>query len=144
MVQQSVDDALLPSPATAPLVEVPRRIAAGEVLGQKIEAIIRPERLEAVRNALSAIGVSGVTVSEVRGYGEQRGYTETYRGTTVEIQLRPKVKLEVIVPESRVQAALDTILEYARTGSVGDGKVFVFPIVDAIRVRTGERGASAV
>ena len=134
------DDAPLP----ATVLPMPRPAVVGGDWGCKVEAIIRPERLEAVRHGLAALGVGGMTVSEVRGYGEQRGFTETYRGSAVEVSLLPKVKVEVICPESKAEAVVDAILQHARTGGVGDGKVFVYPLGDAIRVRTGERGLEAV
>jgi nitrogen regulatory protein P-II 1 len=107
---------------------------------KKVEALIRPEKLQAVQDALDALGTSGLTVTEVLGCGAQRGYTETYRGARVNISLQRKVKVEAVVGESLVNAVVDAIAGAARTGEVGDGKIFVVPVDDAIRIRTGERG----
>jgi nitrogen regulatory protein P-II 1 len=107
---------------------------------KKVEALIRPEKLQAVQDALDALGTSGLTVTEVLGCGAQRGYTETYRGAKVNISLQRKVKVEAVVGESLVNAVVDAIAGAARTGEVGDGKIFVVPVDDAIRIRTGERG----
>lgn len=133
-------------PATAPLAApaAVRTLPTATTPLQKVEAMIRPERLEAVRAALDAMGVGGLTLTEVRGFGEQRGYTETYRGASMEVRLLPKVKIEVVVPADRVEAVVAHIVEHARTGSVGDGKVFVYPLQSAVRVRTGETGEIAV
>ena len=147
LVHQGFGPAAETRVATGHVLELSHRGVApqsGNVWGRKVEAIIRPDRLEAVRTALAELGVGGVTVSEVRGFGEQQGFTETYRGATVKIPLVPKVKIEVITPEALSKRAVEAILEHARTGSVGDGKIFVYPLEDAIRVRTGERGAEAV
>jgi ammonium transporter, Amt family len=134
--------------AGAHVIELTRRTAgvvpSGSIWGRKVEAIIRPERLETVRKALLEMGIGGLTVTEVRGVGEQHGIVETYRGSTMEVALRPKVKIEVVIPEALSRQVIDSILEHARTGAVGDGKVFVYPLEDAIRVRTGERGSTAV
>jgi nitrogen regulatory protein P-II 1 len=107
---------------------------------KKVEAVIRPERLQAVQDAMDALGASGLTVTEVLGCGAQRGYTETYRGARVNISLQRKVKVEAVVGDARVDAVVDAIAGAARTGEVGDGKIFVLPVDDAIRIRTGERG----
>ena len=107
---------------------------------KKVEALIRPEKLQAVQDALDALGTSGLTVTEVLGCGAQRGYTETYRGAKVNISLQRKAKVEAVVGESLVNAVVDAIAGAARTGEVGDGKIFVVPVDDAIRIRTGERG----
>jgi nitrogen regulatory protein P-II 1 len=111
---------------------------------QKIEAIIRPERLQDVQDALDGLGVSGLTVSEVVGCGRQKGYTEQYRGSRANISLLPKIKVESVVPLGMVEAAVDAIVAAARTGDIGDGRVFVFPVEEAIRIRTGERGEETV
>lgn len=110
----------------------------------KVECILRPERFEDVNAALEELGVVGITVSEVRGRGRQRGYTENYRGMEYQVRLLPKMKLECVVPDDRVDAVVEAILEGARTGEVGDGKVFLSRLEDAIRIRTGERGESAL
>ena len=111
---------------------------------KKIEAIIRPERLQDVQDALDELGVSGLTVSDVVGCGRQKGYTEQYRGSRANISLLPKIKVESVVPGSLVDAAVDAIVGGARTGEIGDGRVFVYPIEQAIRIRTDERGEDTV
>lgn len=111
---------------------------------QKIEAIIRPERLQDVQDALDDLGVSGLTVSDVVGCGRQKGYTEQYRGSRANISLLPKIKVESVVPPSIVEAAVAAIVEAARTGDIGDGRVFVYPVEQAVRIRTGESGESTV
>ena len=111
---------------------------------KKVEAIIRPDRLQAVQDALDVLGGSGLTITEVLGCGQQRGYTETYRGTRANISLQRKVKVEAIVPDSVVDAVVAAIAGAARTGEIGDGKIFVLPVEDAVRVRTGERGEGIV
>ncbi len=110
----------------------------------KVEAIIRPEKLQAVQDALDAQGVSGLTVTEVLGCGAQRGYTETYRGTKANISLQRKVMVMVVIPDDRVEGVVEAIAGAARTGEVGDGKIFVLPVEDGIRIRTGERGEDIV
>jgi len=111
---------------------------------KKIEAIIRPLLLDAVRNALQELGVAGMTISEVQGYGRQKGHTETYRGTEYQIEFIPKIKIEVIVPEDLEHSVVDAIMNTARTGKFGDGKIFVVSMDDVIRIRTGERGEAAL
>ena len=111
---------------------------------KKIEAIIRPERLQDVQDALDALGVSGLTVSEVVGCGRQKGYTEQYRGSRANISLLPKIKVESVVPASIVEIAVDAIVGGARTGEIGDGRVFVYPVDEAVRIRTDERGEDTV
>jgi nitrogen regulatory protein P-II 1 len=111
---------------------------------KKIEAIIRPERLQDVQDALDALGVSGLTVSEVVGCGRQKGYTEQYRGSRANISLLPKIKVESVVPVSIVETAVDAIVGGARTGEIGDGRVFVYPVEEAVRIRTDERGEDTV
>jgi nitrogen regulatory protein P-II 1 len=111
---------------------------------KKIEAIIKPFKMEDVKEALTEIGVEGMTVSEVKGFGRQKGHTEIYRGSEYTVDFLPKVKFEIVVPDDRVQKAVETIVEAARTGKIGDGKVFVVPIEEAIRIRTEERGESAI
>ncbi len=111
---------------------------------KKIEAIIRPHLLDAARNALQEVGVAGMTISEVQGYGRQKGHTETYRGTEYQIEFIPKIKIEVIVPEDLEDAVVEAIMNTARTGKFGDGKIFVISIDDVIRIRTGERGEAAL
>jgi len=111
---------------------------------RKIEAIIRPERLQHVQDALDNLGVSGLTVSDVVGCGRQKGYTEQYRGSRANISLLPKIKVESVVPPAMVDAAVDAIVEAARTGEIGDGRVFVYPVERAVRIRTGESGEETV
>ena len=111
---------------------------------KKIEAIIRPERLQDVQDALDALGVSGLTVSEVVGCGRQKGYTEQYRGSRANISLLPKIKVESVVPASIVETAVEAIVGGARTGEIGDGRVFVYPVDEAVRIRTDERGEDTV
>src|SRR5262245_44701809 len=111
---------------------------------KKIEAIIRHYKLEEVKNALTEAGIQGMTVSEVRGFGRQRGHKETYRGAEYTVDFLPKVKVEVVVPDDLVQKAVETIMTTARTGKIGDGKIFVSPLEEVIRIRTGETGAEAI
>jgi len=111
---------------------------------KKVEAIIRPDRLQQVQDGLDQLGASGLTVTEVLGCGAQRGYTETYRGARANISLQRKVKVEVVIAEANVQSVIDAIAAAAKTGEVGDGKIFVLPVDDAVRIRTGERGESIV
>jgi nitrogen regulatory protein P-II 1 len=109
-----------------------------------VEAIIRPIKIDAVKEGLASIGVQGMTVSDVRGYGRQRGRTERYRGSTYIVNLLPKVKVEFVVADDRAEEAIEVVLEAARTGEIGDGKVFVSDVEEAIRIRTGERGEAAL
>jgi nitrogen regulatory protein P-II 1 len=111
---------------------------------KKVEAIIRHFKLEDVKNALTEKGVSGMTISEVRGFGRQKGHTEMYRGTEYTIDFVPKVKVEVVVDEAKLAAVLDTIVKAAHTGQIGDGKIFVSDLSDVVRIRTGETGAEAL
>ena len=111
---------------------------------QKIEAVIQPSKLDAVKDALVEIGISGMTISDVRGHGRQKGHTEIYRGREYSVDLLPKIKLELVVSDELLDKALKTIVKTAQTGKIGDGKVFVSTIEDAIRIRTEEKGDSAV
>lgn len=111
---------------------------------KKIECVIRPMKIDEVKNALEEIGIVGMTVADVRGYGNQRGRTEKYRGNTYVVNLLPKVKLEIVVPDDRAEEVVEVVLESSRTGEVGDGKIFVSHVEEAIRIRTGERGQDAV
>ena len=111
---------------------------------KKIEAIIKPFKMEDVKEALTEVGVEGMTVSEVKGFGRQKGHTEIYRGSEYTVDFLPKVKFEIIISDDRVQRAVDAIVQAAKTGKIGDGKVFILPIEDAIRIRTQERGESAI
>lgn len=111
---------------------------------KKIEAIVRHHKLEEVKNSLSQAGVTGMTITEVRGFGRQKGHTEVYRGTEYTVDFVPKVKVEVVVDDSKAQAVVSSIVQSAQTGQVGDGKIFVSDLKDVIRIRTGETGASAM
>jgi nitrogen regulatory protein P-II 1 len=111
---------------------------------KKVEAIIKPFKLEEVKEALANVGIKGLTVIEVKGFGRQKGHKELYRGAEYEIEFLPKVKLEVIVPESELENVVEAIVSSARTGRLGDGKVFVSPIEEVVRIRTGERGEEAI
>ncbi len=111
---------------------------------KKVEAIIKPFKLDAVKEGLMEIGIKGLTVSEVKGYGRQKGHTEIYRGAEYVVDFLPKVKIEIIVDEEMVNSVVEKIIETSKTGKVGDGKIFIIPIDDAIRIRTGERGKNAV
>jgi nitrogen regulatory protein P-II 1 len=111
---------------------------------KKIEAIIQPGKLEAVKDALLAMGIDGMTVSEVRGHGRQKGHTEVYRGHEYTVDLLPKVKLEIVVPAARLDEVVRAIAQAARTGKIGDGKIFVFDVGDALRIRNDERGEAAL
>ena len=111
---------------------------------KKIEAVIRPHLLDAVKNALAEAGVVGMTVSEVKGFGRQKGHTETYRGTEYQVDFLPKLRVEVVVGEALVEPAVQAIVATARTGKFGDGKVFVTALSEVVRIRTGERGETAI
>jgi nitrogen regulatory protein PII len=111
---------------------------------KKVEAIIKPFKMEDVKEALLEAGIEGMTVTEVKGFGRQKGHTEIYRGSEYTVDFLPKVKFEIVLDDANVQTAVNAIIRSARTGKIGDGKVFVLPIEEAIRIRTEERGASAV
>ena len=111
---------------------------------KKIEAIIKPFKLEDVKEALHEIGVEGMTVTEVKGFGRQKGHTEIYRGSEYTVDFLPKIKLEIILTDDRIQGAVDAIVKAAHTGKIGDGKVFIIPVESAIRIRTQEKGDAAV
>ena len=111
---------------------------------KKIEAVIRHFKLEDVKNALSEQGIAGMTITEVRGFGRQKGHTETYRGTEYAVDFVPKVKVEIAVADDQAQAVIDTIIKTAQTGQIGDGKIFVSDLTDTIRIRTGETGGEAL
>jgi len=111
---------------------------------KKIEAIIKPFKLDEVKEALNNLGIQGMTVTEVKGFGRQKGHTELYRGAEYVVDFLPKVKIEVGVSEDMVAKVVDTITEAARTGKIGDGKIFVLPIEETVRIRTGERGKEAL
>ena len=111
---------------------------------KKIEAIIKPFKLDEVKEALAQEGVQGMTISEVKGFGRQRGHTELYRGAEYVVDFLPKVKIEILVENDKAAAVTEAIIAAARTGRIGDGKIFILPIEDAVRIRTGERGADAI
>ena len=111
---------------------------------KKIEAIIQPFKVEIVKEALHAISVQGMTLTEVKGFGRQKGIREVYRGMEYQVDFLPKVKIEVIAPDEKVKDIVDTIIKHARTGRIGDGKIFVYPVEEVTRIRTGETGDAAV
>jgi nitrogen regulatory protein PII len=117
---------------------------AKKKLMKKIEAIIKPFKLEEVKDALSEVGVGGMTVSEVKGVGRQKGHTEIYRGSEYTVDFMPKIKLEIVIADDRLAAAVNAIVRSAKTGKIGDGKVFVSTVEQAVRIRTEEKGESAV
>ena len=127
-------------PARPPFIPLDPRLQ----LMKKIEAIIKPFKLDEVREAQSEIGVTGLTVTEVKGFGRQKGHTELYRGAEYVVDFLPKVKVEVILQEAQVESAIESIVKAARTGKIGDGKIFVTAVEQVIRIRTGESGEAAV
>jgi nitrogen regulatory protein P-II 1 len=111
---------------------------------KKIEAIIQPFKLEPVKEALHSLSVQGMTVTEVKGFGRQKGLREVYRGMEYQVDFLPKVKIEIVAPDDKAQAIVETVMKAARTGRIGDGKIFVYPVAEVIRIRTGETGNDAV
>ncbi|HLH57128.1 MAG TPA: P-II family nitrogen regulator [Verrucomicrobiae bacterium] len=111
---------------------------------KKIEAIIKPFKLEEVKDALGEIGIEGMTVTEVKGFGRQKGHTEIYRGSEYTVDFLPKIKIEIVIPDEKLDEAVEAIVKTAKTGKIGDGKVFVSTIDEAVRIRTEEKGVSAV
>lgn len=111
---------------------------------KKIEAIIKSPQLDGVKTALNAIGINGMTVTEVKGFGRQKGHVEVYRGTEYEVTFISKTKIEVVVPDTTIEKVIATIIEKAKTGNIGDGKLFISSLEDVIRIRTGERGEAAI
>jgi nitrogen regulatory protein PII len=111
---------------------------------KKIEAIVKPFKLEEIKEALTSIGVSGMTVTECKGFGRQKGHTETYRGSEYTVDFLPKIKMEMVVPDDQAEAAVEAIVKSAKTGKIGDGKVFVFHVEEAVRIRTDEKGEKAI
>lgn len=111
---------------------------------KKLECIIKPFKLEDVKEALSELGLHGMTVSEVKGFGRQKGHTELYRGSEYTVDFLPKVKIEVVVPDDLLEKAVEVVGNAAKTGKIGDGKIFVYPMEDVVRIRTGERGEEAI
>src|SRR5579864_336171 len=132
----------IPVYTDAPVVSI--RVCKTKDEMKKIDAIIKPFKLEDVKEALSSLGVEGMTVSEVKGFGRQKGHTEIYRGSEYTVDFLPKIKLEIVLADSRVEAAVEAIVKAAKTGKIGDGKVFVSSIDNAIRIRTEETGEAAV
>jgi nitrogen regulatory protein P-II 1 len=119
-------------------------VDSGKAPMKKIEAIIRHFKLEDVKNALHELGIHGMTITEVRGFGRQRGHTEMYRGTEYAVDFVPKVKVEVVVSDDQLRSVVDTIMRTAQTGQIGDGKIFVLELAESIRIRTGETGVEAI
>ncbi|NIS75378.1 MAG: P-II family nitrogen regulator [Deltaproteobacteria bacterium] len=111
---------------------------------KKVECIIKPYRLEEVKEALNRIGVPGMTISEIRGFGRQKGHTELYRGSEYVVEFVPKIKIEVVILDSQLDQVLETVRENANTGKIGDGKIFVMPVEESIRIRTGESGDDSI
>lgn len=111
---------------------------------KKVEAIIKPFKLDDVRDALNEIGITGMTVSEVKGFGRQKGHTEIYRGAEYAVDFLPKVKVELVLPDEQVERAVEAIIEAAHSGKIGDGKIFIIPVEEVIRIRTGERSEAAI
>lgn len=111
---------------------------------KKIEAVIKPFKLDEVREALSEVGITGLTVTEVKGFGRQKGHTELYRGAEYVVDFLPKIKIEIVLPDAVVEQAVEAIIKAARTGKIGDGKIFVSPVEQVVRIRTGETGDDAV
>ena len=111
---------------------------------KKVEAIIKPFKLDEVKEALQVVGIAGITISEVKGFGRQKGHTELYRGAEYVVDFLPKIKLEVVVPDDQVSQVVNAILQSAQTGRIGDGKIFVLPVDEVIRIRTGEKGPDAL
>lgn len=111
---------------------------------KKIEAIIKPFKLEAIKDAMDEMNVMGMTVMEIKGFGQQKGHTELYRGAEYQINFVPKVKIEIVAAEENVELIVDTVSRIAKTGKVGDGKIFISPVDDVVRIRTGERGPAAI
>ncbi|WP_296045377.1 P-II family nitrogen regulator [uncultured Alteromonas sp.] len=111
---------------------------------KKIEAIVKPFKLDDVREALADVGIAGMTVTEVKGFGRQKGHTELYRGAEYQVDFLPKVKIEIVLDDERVDLAVETILKAAKTGKIGDGKIFIYSVEEAIRIRTSEQGDEAI
>lgn len=111
---------------------------------KKLEAIIQPFKLEEVKEALKTIGVDGMTVTEVRGHGRQKGHTEIYRGQEYKVDLLAKIKIEIVIPAERLEEVIEAVANAARSGKIGDGKIFVYDVVEAVRIRNGDRGPSAI
>lgn len=111
---------------------------------RKIEAVIKPYKLEEVKNALNGIGIKGMTVTEVKGYGRQKGHKEIYRGAEYQVDFIPKIKIEIVIEKDQAERVIETIMKSARTGKIGDGKIFMIPVEEVVRIRTGEQGHDAI
>ena len=111
---------------------------------KKVEAIVKPFKLDDVKDALNGIGINGMTITEVKGFGRQKGHVEVYRGTEYEVNFLPKVKIEVVIPDAIIDKVISTIIDKAKTGNIGDGKIFIYSLEDVIRIRTGDRGEAAI
>jgi len=111
---------------------------------KKIEAIIKAEKLDEVKDALNKVGIHGMTATEIRGFGRQKGHVEVYRGTEYEVNFLPKIKIDVVVPDATIEEVISTIINKAKTGKIGDGKLFLYSLEDVIRIRTGEKGEAAI
>jgi len=111
---------------------------------KQIEAIIKPFKLDEVKEALTKVGIQGMTIAEVKGFGRQKGHTELYRGAEYSVDFLPKVKIQILVPDEKATQVVDTVLKTARTGKIGDGKIFIIPVEEVVRIRTGEKGADAI
>jgi nitrogen regulatory protein P-II 1 len=128
----------------AELIEVECGLKRGPEAMKRIESVVRPHLLDAVKTALQEVGVTGMTVSEVKGFGRQKGHTETYRGSEYKVEFLPKVKIDVVVADATADAAVDAVIKAAKTGKFGDGKVFVSKLDQVVRIRTGEQGEQAL
>ena len=111
---------------------------------KKIEAIIKPFKLDEVKEALSSIGINGMTITEVKGFGRQKGHVEVYRGTEYEVNFIPKIQIGIVIPDAIIDKVIATIIEKAKTGDIGDGKIFIYSLEDIVRIRTGEHGKAAI
>ena len=111
---------------------------------KQIEAIIKPFKLDEVKEALTKVGIQGMTITEVKGFGRQKGHTELYRGAEYSVDFLPKVKIQILVPDDKASQVVETVVKTARTGKIGDGKIFITPVEEVIRIRTGEKGADAI
>jgi nitrogen regulatory protein P-II 1 len=111
---------------------------------KKIEAIVKPHKIEEVKEALNEIGIKGMTVTEVKGYGRQKGHKEIYRGAEYQVDFMPKIKIEIVLEKEQVDKVVETIMKSARTGKIGDGKIFIMPVEEVVRIRTGEQGTDAI
>jgi nitrogen regulatory protein P-II 1 len=129
---------------TGPAERIVENIPVTQVRMKKIEAVIKPFKLEEVKDALHDVGIEGMTVSEVKGFGRQKGHTEIYRGSEYTVDFLPKIKIELVIADSKVADAIQAIVKAAKTGKIGDGKIFVSPVEEAIRIRTEETGDAAV